>query len=136
MCWADPLDVEIIFPHREPVEHQGVLRGLLHSLQDFGGLRVTIEVRFPDGSRRDVPSELRILHAGSVNEEPAFWHVPLNCDSYWRYAFDGVHWNARPRTGGLAMFRSPAIEWWRGIVTMSDEAALGQEQCLLVAVNA
>jgi hypothetical protein len=135
MCRAHRHDLEIFFPHCEPVEHQGVLRGLLRSLQDFGGLCMTIEVRFPDGSRRDVPSELRILHADSASEEPAFWHVPLNCDPYWRFAFDGMHWNARPRTGCLAMFRSPGIEWWRGIATMSDEATLGQEQCLL-AVNA
>jgi hypothetical protein len=136
MCRAHSHDLEIFFPYREPVEQQGVLRGLLRSLQHFGGWCMTIEVRFPDGSRRDVPSELRILHADSASEEPAFWHVPLNCDSYWRFAFDGVHWNARPRTGSLAMFRSPGIEWWRGIVTMSHEAALGEEQCLLVAVNA
>ena len=97
---------------------------------------MTIEVRFPDGSHRDGPSELRIPHPDSGSEEHAFRHVPLNCDSCWRFVFDGVHWNALPRIGSLAMFRGPSTEWWRGIITMSDERAMDHERCLPVAVNA
>jgi hypothetical protein len=34
------------------------------------------------------------------------------------------------------MFRGPSTEWWRGIITMSDERAMDHERCLPVAVNA
>ncbi len=98
---------------------------------------MSIEVRFPDGTCRDVPSELRILNAGSGSEAPEFCHVPLNCDSYWRFAFDDVRWNALPRSGSLTMFRGPRAEWWRAIPTMSDEStAMGRGPFIPVAANA
>jgi hypothetical protein len=76
---------------------------------------MTISVEFPDGSLRDMPSELRADHATG-----AFLHVPLDCNAQWRFVRRGKGWQAQPRHGSLAVLTPQVDEWWRGIATMAD----------------
>lgn len=81
---------------------------------------MTIAVRFPDGSVRDVPSELRPVHDGAPDAPPRFRHVPLDCDGRWIFVEKDGRWRARARHGSLAILSPQPDPWWQGIATMDD----------------
>lgn len=83
---------------------------------------MSIAVQFPDGSVRDLPGQLRQVDGpAGPHGAPMFEQVPLNCDSRWLYYRSGKGWCARPRSGHLAAFRAPVMEWWRSIASMTDD---------------
>lgn len=81
---------------------------------------MTIEVRFPDGSWRDVPSELCPIDSETTGGASRFHHRPIGIDAQWRFVEGTAGWFARPRRGSLAIFSPPAEEWWHGIAVMTD----------------
>jgi len=81
---------------------------------------MAISVRFPDGSWRDVPSELRQVDAMTNGVQSRFHHVPVNCDPQWRYLRIAALWYARPRHGNLAILTPAVDDWWHGIAAMAD----------------
>ena len=83
---------------------------------------MTINVEFPDGARRDMPSELRIDGASG-----AFHHVPLESSARWRFVAGESGWRAVPRHGGLAVLTPPVEEWWRGIAAMTDDPSCSDD---------
>lgn len=78
-----------------------------------------ISVRFPDGSLRDVPSELHPVEADRPYSM-RFHHRPIAHDGQWRFVESTSGWIARPRYGSLTILDAPVEEWWRGIATMAD----------------
>lgn len=81
---------------------------------------MAISVRFPDGSQRDVPSELRPVAPVTTGAQSRFRHVPINCDPDWRYVQIASIWHARPRRACLAILPQPHDTWWQGIGAMGD----------------
>lgn len=82
-----------------------------------------IAVRFPDGSVRQVPAQLReIIDPHRPDALPTFILEPLNSDSHWRFARQDGRWHATPRTGALMVLRSARTEWWRSVAHMDDRA--------------
>ena len=81
---------------------------------------MAISVRFPDGSWREIPSELRAIDPATTGVYSRFRHVPVNCDPQWRYICVAATWHARPRHGSLAVFSPPVEEWWHDIPAMTD----------------
>lgn len=77
---------------------------------------MTIAVRFPDGSVRNVPAQLKEVPAlGSANGQPVIERVPLNCDPVWRFQRVGDDWYAAPRSGSLSVLKPILPEWWRTV---------------------
>jgi hypothetical protein len=84
---------------------------------------MTIAVRFPDGSVRNIPAQLKeIPNPSSHDAQPGFERVPLNCDPVWRFQRVGDHWYATPRSGSLSMLKPILPEWWRTVQHMDDPA--------------
>ncbi|CCW17707.1 hypothetical protein EBBID32_20550 [Sphingobium indicum BiD32] len=84
---------------------------------------MTIAVRFPDGSVRNIPAQLKeIPDASSPDTQPSFERVPLNCDPVWRFQRVGEEWYATPRSGSLSMLKPILPEWWRTVRHMDDSA--------------
>ncbi len=81
---------------------------------------MAISVRFPDGSWRDVPSELRPVDPAANGVQSRFRKIPFNCDPQWRYLCKGGAWYARPRHGTLAILTPAVDHWWQGIAAMAD----------------
>lgn len=82
-----------------------------------------IAVRFPDGSVRHVPAQLReIIDPHHPDAVPTFALEPLNCDSHWRFARLDGYWRATPRSGTLMVLRPARTEWWRSVAYMDDAA--------------
>ncbi|MDO7835986.1 hypothetical protein Q4610_13115 [Sphingobium sp. HBC34] len=81
-----------------------------------------IPVRFPDGSLRDLPSELCPVDAETNGGASRFHHRPIGVDAQWRFVESKGGWLARPRHGGLAILIPPVDPWWQGIATMTDQA--------------
>lgn len=84
---------------------------------------MAIDVRYPDGSWRSVPSELRPLDPAIGGAQARFSHSPVNSDPQWRFWSDGTIWHARPRHGALAILTPPLDHWWQGIAAMTDAPA-------------
>jgi len=84
---------------------------------------MAISVRFPDGSWRDVPSELRPVDAATTGVQSRFHHVPVNCDPQWRYLRIASIWHARPRLGSVAILTPSFDDWWQNIAAMADGPA-------------
>ncbi|BBD01685.1 hypothetical protein YGS_C1P2940 [Sphingobium sp. YG1] len=85
---------------------------------------MAIDVRYPDGSYRAVPSELRAVDNGQSGAQARFHHRPVNSDPLWRFYNDGTTWHARPRHGALSILVPPVDHWWQGIAAMADAPAL------------
>ncbi len=85
---------------------------------------MAIDVRYPDGSWRSVPSELRSVDPIKSGAQARFLHGPVNSDPHWRFYRDGVTWRARPRHGALAILVPTVDHWWQGIAAMADAPAL------------
>lgn len=82
-----------------------------------------IAVRFPDGSVRQAPAQLReITDPHRPDALPTFELVPLNSDSHWRFVRHDACWHATPRTGALMVLRPARTEWWRSVAHMDDPA--------------
>lgn len=79
---------------------------------------MAIHVRFPDGSLRDVPSDLR--HYTAPDGAMAFANEPLDCDVQWRFVRDEAGWRAEPRHGRVTRLVATADEWWRAVPVMAD----------------
>lgn len=77
-------------------------------------------VEFPDGARRDVPSQLRPINADDQGVEAQFEQVPLNCDPCWRYERAGARWVALRRHVPVSALQPAVTEWWRSIGPMAD----------------
>jgi hypothetical protein len=86
-------------------------------------MAMAISVRFPDGSEREVPSELRCDDSMASGAQARFRHVPINCDSHWRYIIVGSTWQAKPRRGKLSILTQPLDDWWQGIGAMAESPA-------------
>ncbi|WP_088182268.1 hypothetical protein [Sphingobium sp. Z007] len=84
---------------------------------------MAISVRFPDGSWRDVPSELRHVDPTTTGVASRFCNIPVNCDPQWRYLCMAGVWHARPRHGKLAILTPTVEDWWNGITAMADTPA-------------
>ncbi|BBF68061.1 MULTISPECIES: hypothetical protein [Sphingomonas] len=89
---------------------------------------MAISVRFPDGSWRDVPSELRPIDPVTTGMKSRFRHVPVNCDPQWRYLRVASIWHARPRRGSLAILTPSVDDWWLGIAAMADTPASSDKE--------
>lgn len=85
---------------------------------------MAIDVRYPDGSIRSVPSELRHIDPAKTGALARFQHCPVNSDPLWRFWSDGLIWHARPRHGALSILLPPLDDWWQGIAAMADAPAL------------
>ena len=81
---------------------------------------MAISVRFPDGSLREVPSELRSVDPLMPGVQARFRHVPINCDPQWRYVRVGSLWRAQPRRSTLSILIPPTENWWEGIMLMGE----------------
>ncbi|MBZ9647455.1 hypothetical protein K9B33_07865 [Sphingobium sp. 3R8] len=89
---------------------------------------MAISVRFPDGSWRDVPSELRPIDPVTTGMKSRFRHVPVNCDPQWRYLRVASIWHARPRRVSLAILTPSVDDWWLGIAAMADAPASSDKE--------
>jgi hypothetical protein len=90
---------------------------------------MTIAVRFPDGSVRNIPAQLKeIIDPASTGGQPSFERVPLNCDSIWRFERVGNDWYATPRNGSLSLLKPILPEWWRTVRHMDDRAPRSGKQ--------
>lgn len=85
---------------------------------------MAINVRYPDGSWRLIPSELCPIDPALIGPQARFHHRPVNIDPLWRFYNDGAAWHARPRHGALSILVPPVDHWWQGIATMADSPAL------------
>ncbi len=79
-------------------------------------------VEFPNGFRRDVPSQLRPL-SEPLGGAPEYEQVPLNCDPCWRYERVGSRWIAVRRHAAVTTLQQPVAEWWRSIEQMREPAS-------------
>ncbi len=83
---------------------------------------MAISVLFPDGTRREVPTQLRQISFPKDNRTPPrFEQVPLNCDSFWKYVAVKGRWLARARVENMATLVPQVQEWWRSIEQMDDD---------------
>ncbi|MEC3909995.1 hypothetical protein U5A82_05755 [Sphingobium sp. CR2-8] len=89
---------------------------------------MVISVRFPDGSWREVPSELRAVDPATTGDQACFRHVPINCDAQWRYMCVGSVWLARPRRGKLSILTPTVDDWWQGITAMGEAPASSDDK--------
>ncbi|MDX3900081.1 MAG: hypothetical protein QHC40_06180 [Sphingobium sp.] len=82
---------------------------------------MTIAIRFPDGTVRDVPGQLVAdpVQAGRV---PSFVQVPVNCDPLWHYRKVEDCWLAFARHANVSAFAPAGREWWHSIPQMDDRA--------------
>lgn len=88
---------------------------------------MAVSVRFPDGTRRDVPGRLRELPMSAGHRgAPFFEQVPLGCDPLWRYVCVAGVWLARPRTQKIAPLILPVPDWWQAIAPMTDDSGPSQ----------
>lgn len=88
---------------------------------------MAIAVLFPDGITRPVPAQLRAC--ASTDDDggpPAYEQIPLNYDSRWRFARVAGRWVAVPRTGSIAILRSPVAPWWSDIALMRDGMSVAE----------
>lgn len=83
---------------------------------------MAISVRFPDGSLRDVASQLCLVDPLATGMQARFRQVPINCDPQWRYVRTGMEWRAVARHGALAILMPPTEDWWQGIGAMAEAA--------------
>lgn len=92
---------------------------------------MTIAVRFPDGSVRNIPAQLKeIPNPSSPDAQPSFERVPLNCDPVWRFQRVGDDWYATPRSGSLSLLKPILPEWWRTVrhMNMDDPTPRSRKQ--------
>lgn len=83
---------------------------------------MTVAIRFPDGSIRDVPGQL-VAKPGKTDRTPVFVQIPVNCDPLWRYRQVGDAWFAFSRHANLSVLRPAGREWWQSIKQMDDRPA-------------
>ncbi|WP_420146144.1 hypothetical protein [Sphingobium sp.] len=83
---------------------------------------MAVIVQFPDGSQREVASQLCPIDPTAVGTQVRFRQVPINCDPQWRYVRVAATWHAIARHGALAILLPPVDDWWQGIEAMDDAA--------------
>jgi hypothetical protein len=81
---------------------------------------MSVFVEFPDGERREVPGQLRMISLQQSDGPVEFEQVPLNCDPVWKYERDGTRWVAVRRTGQLLPLRPQAPAWWQFVELMLE----------------
>ncbi|MEJ7926125.1 hypothetical protein WG908_05055 [Sphingobium sp. AN641] len=80
---------------------------------------MAVSVLFPDGLRRDVSAELRVLSV-ATGRGLRFVQQPINADARWRYVRVDDRWHAVPRHPDIATLVPAAREWWQAIGLMHD----------------
>lgn len=82
---------------------------------------MSVPVRFPDGTIRNIPGQLQYIHSSSDRSISIYEQVPLNCDPDWKYERAAGQWIARRRIRQVTTLCPPIEEWWRSIRQMADD---------------
>lgn len=81
-----------------------------------------IQVRFPDGSARDVPAQLRSIPTPATAGPPTLFElVPLQSNALWQFVRSENGWQAVRRRQFVTTLGPPARQWWDSIAQMRDE---------------